>query len=147
MKFKQFVNGKRHSLIRWNTREEIKPCKGFELKETITYYVAESVTLQIYVRRSQVSGSGREPTEAEILQPVSDRARCSVGTLLTQCRLLQDRAVCLLKVTMASSGRTYSGKEVALHNSRESCWIIVHGGCMIPASIGLPHTDLILFCR
>jgi L-lactate dehydrogenase (cytochrome) len=28
---------------------------------------------------------------------------------------------------MASSGRTYSGKEVAVHNSRESCWIIVHG--------------------
>lgn len=27
---------------------------------------------------------------------------------------------------MAMSGRL-SGKEVALHNSRDSCWIIVHG--------------------
>ncbi|KAH9942156.1 FMN-dependent dehydrogenase-domain-containing protein [Epithele typhae] len=26
-----------------------------------------------------------------------------------------------------STGKTYSGKEVAQHNSRETCWIIVHG--------------------
>ncbi|TFK78350.1 cytochrome b5, partial [Polyporus arcularius HHB13444] len=28
---------------------------------------------------------------------------------------------------MSSSGKLISGKEVAQHNSRESCWIIVHG--------------------
>lgn len=28
---------------------------------------------------------------------------------------------------MAETGITLSGKEVAQHNSRESCWIIVHG--------------------
>jgi L-lactate dehydrogenase (cytochrome) len=26
-----------------------------------------------------------------------------------------------------SEGRVFSGKDVARHNSRESCWIIVHG--------------------
>jgi hypothetical protein len=26
-----------------------------------------------------------------------------------------------------SEGRIFSGKDVAIHNSRESCWIIVHG--------------------
>jgi hypothetical protein len=42
--------------------------------------------------------------------------------------------------TMASSGRMYSGKEVALHNSRESCWIIVHGAC-IPLFISIDKSE------
>ena len=31
--------------------------------------------------------------------------------------------------------KVYSGKEVALHNSRESCWIIVHGACLLLLSV------------
>lgn len=27
----------------------------------------------------------------------------------------------------ASEGKVFSGKDVAKHDSRESCWIIVHG--------------------
>ena len=34
-------------------------------------------------------------------------------------------------------GKVYSGKDVAVHNSRESCWIIVHGECWLMVCFGL----------
>ena len=30
---------------------------------------------------------------------------------------------------MSTQAKIYSGKEVAEHNTRQSCWIIVHGEC------------------
>ena len=40
------------------------------------------------------------------------------------------------------SGGTISGKEVAKHNSRQSCWIIVHGEALPTAWVDIPFDQL-----